>query len=180
MEDNRTDTNLDLTDVSETAGYAAPGDELPSREAELERERDNYKDLLLRRTAEFENFRKRIDRERVAQSEAAAADLVQELLPLIDDLERALQADPGSEGAEAYRRGVELIQRQLAEVLRKRGVKPIDALGADFDPHYHQAVSHEPAAGRREGEIIEEYRRGYMLGDRLLRPSMVKVAKGEA
>jgi molecular chaperone GrpE len=105
---------------------------------------------------------------------------VQELLPLIDDLERALQADAGSEGAEAYRRGVELIQRQLTEVLRKRGVKPIEALGADFDPHYHQAVSHEPAAGRREGEIIEEYRRGYMLGDRLLRPSMVKVAKGEA
>jgi molecular chaperone GrpE len=156
MEDNRTETNLNLNDVSETAGYAAAGDELSSREAELERERDNYKDLLLRRTAEFENFRKRTD------------------------LERALQADAGSEGAEAYRRGVELIQRQLTEVLRKRGVKPIEALGADFDPHYHQAVSHEPAAGRREGEIIEEYRRGYMLGDRLLRPSMVKVAKGEA
>ena len=180
MEDNRTETNLNLNDVSETDGYAASADEISSREAELERERDNYKDLLLRRTAEFENFRKRTDRERTAQSEAAAADLVKELLPLIDDLERALQADPGSEGAEAYRRGVELIQRQLAEVLRKRGVKPIEALGADFDPHYHQAVSHEPAAGRREGEIIEEYRRGYMLGDRLLRPSMVKVAKGEA
>ena len=180
MEDNRTETTLNLNDVSETAGYAAGGDELSSREAELERERDNYKDLLLRRTAEFENFRKRTDRERTAQSEAAAADLVKELLPLIDDLERALQADAGSEGAEAYRRGVELIQRQLTEVLRKRGVKPIEALGADFDPHYHQAVSHEPAAGRRDGEIIEEYRRGYMLGDRLLRPSMVKVAKGEA
>jgi molecular chaperone GrpE len=65
-------------------------------------------------------------------------------------------------------------------VLRKRGVKAIDALGADFDPHYHQAVSYEPAEGRREGEIIEEYRRGFTLGDRLLRPSMVKVAKGEA
>jgi molecular chaperone GrpE len=180
MEDNRTETNLNVNDVSETAGYAASGDELPSREAELERERDNYKDLLLRRTAEFENFRKRTDRERTAQSEAAAAELVKELLPLIDDLARTLQADAGSEGAEAYRRGVELIQRQLTEVLRKRGVKPIEALGADFDPHYHQAVSHEPAAGRREGEIIEEYRRGYMLGDRLLRPSMVKVAKGEA
>jgi molecular chaperone GrpE len=184
MEDNHTESNLNLNDVSETAGttagYPASGDELSSREVELERERDNYKDLLLRRTAEFENFRKRTERERVAQAEAAAADLVKELLPLIDDLERALQADPGKEGAEAYRRGVELIQRQLSELVRKRGVKPIEALGADFDPHYHQAVSHEPAAGRREGEIIEEYRRGYMLGDRLLRPSMVKVAKGEA
>lgn len=184
MEDNRTESDLNLADASETAGttagYAAPGEELSSREAELERERDNYKDLLLRRSAEFENFRKRTDRERAAQAESAAADLVKELLPLIDDLERALQAEAGSDGVEAYRRGVELIHRQLSELLRKRGVKPIEALGADFDPHYHQAVSYEPASGRREGEIIEEYGRGYLLGDRLLRPAMVKVAKGEA
>jgi molecular chaperone GrpE len=187
MEDNRTDSNFNASEASESAGAAADtanpnsGDSpIPSREAELERERDNFKDLLLRRTAEFENFRKRTDRERLAQSEAAAADLMTELLPLVDDLERALQAETGSEGADAYRRGVELIHRQLSEVLRKRGVKAIEALGADFDPHYHQAVSHEPAEGRRDGEIIEEYRRGFTLGDRLLRPSMVKVAKGEA
>ena len=184
MEDNRTESDLNLADASETAGttagYPTSGEEPSSREAELERERDNYKDLLLRRSAEFENFRKRTERERVAQSESAAADLVKELLPLIDDLERALQAEAGSEGVEAYRRGVELIHRQLSELLRKRGVTPIEALGADFDPHYHQAVSYEPASGRREGEIIEEYGRGYLLGDRLLRPSMVKVAKGEA
>ena len=73
---------------------------------------------------------------------------------------------------------MELIHRQLGEILRKRGVRPIEVLGADFDPYFHQAVSHEPAEGRREGEVIEEFRRGYMLGDRLLRPSMVKVAKG--
>ena len=180
MEDNQTESMLNLSEASETAGATADASEPASREAALERERDNYKDLLLRRTAEFENFRKRIERDRLAQTEAAAADLVTELLPLMDDLERALQAEAGSEGAEAYRRGVELIHRQLSEVLRKRGVKPIEALGADFDPHYHQAVSHEPAPGRRDGEILEEYRRGYMLGDRLLRPSMVKVAKGEA
>ncbi len=187
MDDNRPNSDFNSTEASESAGATAeaadavPADApLVSREAELESERDNYRDLLLRRTAEFENFRKRTDRERLAQSEAAAADLMTELLPLVDDLERALQAEAGSEGAEAYRRGVELIHRQLSEVLRKRGVKAIEALGADFDPHYHQAVSHEPAEGRRDGEIIEEYRRGFMLGDRLLRPSMVKVAKGEA
>ena len=146
--------------------------------SELQRQRDEYYDLLLRKSAEFDNYRKRIDRDRHAQSENAAASLVEELLPLMDDLERALKADAGAEGGEAYRRGVELIQQQLGEILRKRGVRPIDALGADFDPHYHQAVSYEPAEGRREGEIVEEFRRGYMLGDRLLRPSMVKVAKG--
>jgi molecular chaperone GrpE len=146
--------------------------------SELQRQRDEYYDLLLRKSAEFDNYRKRIDRDRQAQSENAAASLVEELLPLMDDLERALKSDGGTEGGDAYRRGVELIQQQLGEILRKRGVRPIDALGADFDPHYHQAVSYEPAEGRREGEIVEEFRRGYMLGDRLLRPSMVKVAKG--
>jgi molecular chaperone GrpE len=146
---------------------------------ELRRERDHYYDLLLRKSAEFDNYRKRTERERLSLAEAAASDLIQELLPLVDDMERALKADTGSEGAQAYRRGVELIHRQLMEALRKRGVRPIEALGADFDPYYHQAVAHEPAEGRREGEIIEEFRQGYMLGDRLLRPSMVKVAKGE-
>jgi molecular chaperone GrpE len=102
------------------------------------------------------------------------------LLPLVDDLERALSTETTDEAAQAYRRGVELIHRQLLDVLGKRGVKPIEALGADFDPHFHQAVSYEPAAGRREGEVIDEFRRGYLLGDRLLRPAMVKVAKGQA
>ena len=157
------------------AGFSGPdAAEEPSR---AERERDEYKDLLLRKTAEFENFRKRTDRERQAVSDTAAANLIHELLPLVDDLERALSAEPET-GTDAYRQGVELIHRQLLDILRRRGVQPIQALGAVFDPHYHQAVSYEPAGDRADGEISEEFRRGYMLGDRLLRPSMVKVAKG--
>jgi molecular chaperone GrpE len=109
----------------------------------------------------------------------AAADFIIYLLLLIDYFVRALETE-APDGADTYRRGVELIHRQLLEVLRKRGVRPIEALGTDFDPHYHQAVTYEPAAGRRDGEVVEEFRRGYMLGDRLLRPAMVKVAKGEA
>ncbi len=146
---------------------------------ELQRQRDDYYDRLLRKTAEFDNYRKRVDRDRQAMSDAVAADLFRDLLPLVDDLERALKADAPNEAADAYRRGVELIQRQLLDLLRKRGVRPIDAIGADFDPHYHQAVSYESIAGHRDGEVIEEFARGYMLGDRLLRPAMVKVAKGE-
>ena len=144
--------------------------------AELKKQRDDYYDRLLRKTAEFDNYRKRTDRERLQLSDAVAADLLQELLPLVDDMERALRAEGND--AEAIRKGVELIHKQLVETLRKRGVRPIDALGADFDPHYHMAVAHEPANDRRDGEVIEEFRRGYMLGDRLLRPAMVKVAKG--
>jgi molecular chaperone GrpE len=146
--------------------------------AEIQRQRDEYYDLLLRTRAEFDNYRKRIDRERQESAGAATADLFRDLLPLVDDLERALGADAGGD-AEGYRKGVELIHRQLLDLLRRKGVRPIDAVGADFDPHVHQAVTYEPASDRREGEVIEELRRGYMLGDRLLRPSMVKVAKVE-
>lgn len=188
MEDNRTGRDINFSEASETVGQVAAAEAEDSsgdvgtadRDDELQRERDEFKDLLLRKTAEFDNYRRRTERERQAQAETAAADLLGELLPIVDDLERALQADTGGDGAEAYRRGVELIHRQLMETLRKRGVRPIEALGADFDPHHHQAVAHEAAPGQREGEVIEEYRRGYTLGDRLLRPSMVKVAKGEA
>ena len=167
MEDNRTDQG---NEESRVAAADSP--------EEIQRQRDEYYDLLLRKTAEFDNFRKRIDRERQSVSEAAAADLIAELLPLVDDMERALKADAGKDG-EAYRRGVELIHRRLLDALKKRGVRPIEALGADFDPYQHQAVTYEPAEGRRDGEIIEEFGRGYMLGDRLLRPAMVKVAKGD-
>ena len=146
--------------------------------AELTKQRDDYYDRLLRKTAEFDNYRKRTDRERQQLAEAAAADLIKDLLPLVDDLERALKADPDSDAGTGIRRGVELIYKQLLDTLRKRGVTPIEALGQDFDPHFHQAVTYEPAEGRRDGEVIEEFTRGYMLGDRLLRPAMVKVAKG--
>jgi molecular chaperone GrpE len=179
MEDNRSHSEFNLSEASETAG-AAVASEPEVSAGELQRQRDEYKDMLLRKSAEFDNFRKRIERERQAFADSAAADLLEDLLPLMDDLERALKADATPEAVAAYRRGVELIHRQLSEILRKRGVRPIDAVGADFDPHYHEAVAHDSAPDRRDGEIIEEFRRGYMLGDRLLRASMVKVAKGEA
>jgi molecular chaperone GrpE len=141
----------------------------------IARERDDYYDRLLRKTAEFENYRKRTDRERREQAEYAAAEVLKDLLPVIDDLERALEAS--SESAEAYRQGVELIHKQMLDLLRKRGVTPIEAVGQDFDPHLHQAVTHEQVPGHRDGEVVAEFRRGYKLRDRLLRPAMVKVAK---
>jgi molecular chaperone GrpE len=144
--------------------------------AEVRRQRDEYHDRMLRLTAEFDNYRKRVERERRETSERAAASLIEELLPIVDDLERALGAEAGP-GAEAYRKGVEIIYKQLADLLTRRGVTIMEVLGADFDPHVHQAVAYEPSPGAREGEVIEEMRRGYKLGDRLLRPAMVKVAK---
>jgi molecular chaperone GrpE len=143
---------------------------------ELRREKDALQDRLLRTAAEFDNYRKRIERERRDQADSAAASAIEDLLPIIDNLERALQAPVGTD-AEGYRKGVELVHQQMMELLRRRGVKPIQAIGADFDPRFHEAVAHEASGDHREGEVMEELRRGYTLGERLLRPAMVKVAK---
>ena len=198
MSENRADDS-DLSDGpadERPATSASGGDDLT---AALQ-EKEALQDRLLRTAAEFDNYRKRIDRERRELSEYAAADLLSDLLPVIDDLERALQASAqfstqasahasGQAAGQAtgqtaptgdtdpYRQGVELILRQMIDILRKRGVKPIDAAGADFDPNFHQAVMHEVSSDHREGEVMQDLRRGYMLGERLLRPAMVKVAK---
>ena len=155
-------------------------EELPNAElTALTTERDDLKDRLLRMTAEFDNYRKRVDRERRELSEAASVDLIRDLLPVVDDLERAMAASrrdaAGTESA--LLTGVELIHRQILDQLRRRGVEPIDAVGQMFDPQIHESVAAEPAAGKPDGEIIEELRRGYRAGTRLLRASMVKVVR---
>jgi len=142
---------------------------------ELRREKDSLQDRLLRTAAEFDNYRKRVERERRDLADFMKADILAEILPIVDNFERALQA-PSSD-TDSLRKGVELIHKQMHDFLRKRGVTPIEALGADFDPNFHQAVIHETSPLHREGEVIEELQRGYMLGDKLLRPAMVKVAK---
>jgi molecular chaperone GrpE len=142
----------------------------------LRREKDTLQDRLLRTAAEFDNYRKRVERERREYSEYAGADILSDMLPIVDDLERALQASSGGE-ADSFRRGVELIHKQMTDLLRKRGVKSIEAVGTQFDPRYHEAVIQEVSSEHREGEVMAELRRGYTLGDRLLRPTTVKVAK---
>jgi molecular chaperone GrpE len=166
----------DSTTSAADAG-AAPVDPAvdPTIDA-LQRERDELRDRLLRTAAEFENFRKRTERERREFAEWAAADLLGEVLAVLDDFERAL-AVPSPPEAKAYRDGVEIIHRQLLELMKKRGVTTVDTHGRDFDPAVHQAVAHDEAPGARDGEILDELRRGYRLGDRLLRPAMVRVAK---
>jgi molecular chaperone GrpE len=165
-----------MADEPVTDAADVPVDATAPDAEELQRERDDYKDRWLRKTAEFDNYRKRIERERREHADQAVVDLLQDLLLVVDDFDRALTVDAG-EGDSAYRRGVELIHGKLHDLLRKQGVKPIDALGADFDPNVHQAVMHEESPDHREGEVIGELRKGYTLNERLLRPAMVKVAK---
>jgi len=165
-------TSSDAAENVDIATDAAGGDAADA----VKRERDDYHDRWLRKTAEFDNYRKRIERERREQADQAVTTLLEDLLLIVDDFDRALTVEASGD-SDAYRKGVELIHGKLHDLLRKRGVRPIDTLGTDFDPNVHQAVIHEVSPDHREGEIIGELRRGYMIGDRLLRPSMVKVAK---
>ncbi len=142
----------------------------------LKRERDDLYDRLLRKTAEFDNYRKRIDRERREQVDRAVVSLLEQLLAVVDDFDLAMAA-PDSDTS-SYRKGVAMINTKLHDMLRKQGLKPIDALGADFDPNLHEAVMQEPAAeGQRDNQVIGVMRQGYTLNDRLLRAAVVKVAK---
>ena len=144
--------------------------------AALQRERDELYDRLLRTTAEFDNFRKRTERERREFAEWAAAELLGDVLSVVDDFERALAAAAPPE-AQKFREGVELIHRQLMEAVKKRGVQPLTVVGEDFDPTLHQAVAYDETPGARDGEVVAELRRGYRLGEKLLRPALVRVAK---
>ena len=147
---------------------------IPSVE-EITRERDKYREQLQRWQADFENFKKRTNKQHRELSNQGKRDLLEALLPVVDALDQALKADT-NDGI-AYQRGVEGIHKQLLDVMLKRGITPIAAIGSDFDPTLHEAVSHESSENHRNNEVIEELRRGYMLDDILLRASMVKVAK---
>jgi molecular chaperone GrpE len=152
----------------------------PPEQQELEnlkKERDSLFDRLLRKQAEFENYKKRIDREKSEFMQFASAELMKELLNTLDSFDLALQnaAAEGS-GGENTLRGFELIYKQLQDTLARFGLKPIEAKGKTFDPNYHQAVATEPCADLEENIVMAEMRKGYTLNSRLLRPAMVSVS----
>ncbi len=132
-------------------------------------------DRLLRKQAELDNFRKRTQREKEEFRQIANESLIRELLPVLDGFERALkQRAPAV--PETFYQGMELIHRQLLEVLGRAGLEPMETSGQLFDPHFHQAVETVEDPDRRDQEIVEELQRGYMLNRRLLRPAIVRVA----
>lgn len=158
--------------------------ELVATRAELRRveaEVTDLKDRVARRQAEFENYRKRVERERAAAHERVVAEVAEKLLPVLDNLKRALDAESSVESNESdefrhFLSGVGLIFKQLSGVLDTMGVKPVVAVGARFDPHIHEAVVSEPTDEYEPDTVMQEIIRGYSLGDKLIRPAMVKVA----
>lgn len=164
-----------------TAEPGLPGD-LPTAYRKLLSEKQDLYDRLLRKQAELENFRKRTEREKEEFLKHAAADLIRALLPALDSFERALSHRDPKVPPQFYH-GMELIHRELLEVLGRAGLAPVDTKGKLFDPHYHQAVETVESSEHRDQEIVEELQRGYKLKQRLLRPAIVKVAttpKGES
>ena len=147
--------------------------ELEERLAEVERERDEYLNDLKRVAADFENYRKRVARDREGLVARAHERLVKELLPVLDDLERALEAAEQHEEAK-LEEGVKLVHRQLEQLLEREGLAPVETDGK-FDPHVHEALLTQPSASE-EGSVIEVLQKGYRLGDRVLRPARVVVA----
>src|SRR5215218_5748548 len=151
--------------------------ELEERLAEVERERDEYLDDLKRVAADFENYRKRVARDQEGLVARAHERLVKELLPVLDDLERALEAAAEHEEAK-LEEGVRLVHRELRDALSKEGVVEIETNGR-FDPHVHEALLSQPSE-EEDGAILEVIQKGYRLGDRVLRPSRVVISqKGE-
>jgi molecular chaperone GrpE len=152
--------------VSGNGGEVPPVNEIQA----LKEERDGLYDRLLRKQAEFDNYKKRIDRERSEYVQFASAELMKELLNVLDSFDRALQNTGGNIG------GFELIYKQLQDTMGRFGLKAIEAKGQTFDPNIHQAVATQPTDEVEENTVVEEVRRGYTLNGRLLRPAMVTVS----
>lgn len=165
---------IDGMPVGEAGEVAAPLD--PT--VELRAEVATLRDELLRARADFENFRKRQERERLEFARRAAVDLVEQLLPILDNFRRALTAADGAgsgEGA-AWLAGVRLIEAQLLDTLGRAGLQPVAALGRPFDPHVHEAVAREESTAVEPGTVTAELEPGWLFRDRLLKPARVRVA----
>jgi molecular chaperone GrpE len=154
----------------ELASKETPEDEAASLKAEL----DQVRDIYLRKLAEFDNFRKRVDREREDYRQAGVEDMVGDLLPILDNFDRALQHAEDDSGA--LLQGVEMISRQLWDVLERRGVEEINPVGEEFNPELHEAVQRVEDDKLQPGTVAWVMLKGYAMGDRLIRPAMVGVA----
>lgn len=136
-----------------------------------------YLDGWQRARAEFANYKKRVERDQADTYKNASANVIKKFLDVLDDLERALKNRPEEGDGAAWAGGVELVYRKLAAILESSGVTPMPADGQYFDPMLHEAISHEDSAEHESGEIIEMVKQGYMLGERVLRPGQVRVAR---
>jgi molecular chaperone GrpE len=171
--------NEDSKPSAEAAVTEAPTetDELKARLQESEAKATEYLDGWQRARAEFANYKKRVDREQAQVYQTAAGNIIKRYLEIVDDLERALKTRPAEGEGAVWAEGIDLIYRKLQALLEAEGVKPMETSGQFFDPNLHEAISHEAVPELESGQIIEVVKQGYLLGDRVLRPAWVRVAK---
>src|SRR5579871_4374130 len=171
---NPKDPPVDSNEKSESTGVVdPPSSALIAERDALLAEKADLTDRLLRRQAEFDNFRRRAEREKSDILEYANTETVRSILPILDDFERALKVESADK---EYARGMELIYNRLGDALKKLGLEPISSTGQAFDPHVHHAVEMVETDSVPDHTILDEYQRGYNFKGRLLRPAMVKVA----
>lgn len=168
-----------INDGEKTGEVETTGLSLEQQLEEEKKKSAEYMDNWRRSAAEFSNYKKRVEKERGEYGQFANAVLLGKLLDVMDGFDAAFRAIPPQFKNEPWVEGVRLVEQKLRRVLETEGVKPIESEGKDFDPNFHEAMYYEPSPGQPEGRVLSEFQRGYMLGDRVLRPSRVKVAKGE-
>ncbi|RPJ28878.1 MAG: nucleotide exchange factor GrpE [Chloroflexi bacterium] len=171
LEESKVEAVATSEDVEQ---LSAEVETLKKQLAESESKTSEYKDSWLRSQAEFQNYRKRVERDNEMTYLSMKGDILKKVLPALDDLERALQ---NRRAEDPWANGIELIARKLQNILENEGLKKIEALGTEFDPNFHEAISHEPADGTESGHVIGVVQNGYMLGERVIRPALVRVAQ---
>jgi len=159
-------------DVSEQV--SAEVEALKKQIEEADAKASEYKDSWMRSQAEFQNYKKRIERDNELLRVNMKGDIIKKILPVLDDLERAMQNRPADE---SWANGIELIVRKFQTTLDSEGIKRIEAEGKEFDPNFHEAISNEPSEEVESGHVIAVVQNGYMLGERVIRPALVRVAQ---
>ncbi len=153
--------------------------ELEAQLAEEKNKTNEYLDNWRRTAAEFQNFKRRAEKDKADYGQYANQRLLKRMLDVLDSFDAGFKAIPEQFKNEPWVEGMRAVERQMLQILEGEGVKPIEALGKEFDPNFHEAILYEPSPGASDGQILDELQRGYMLHDRILRASRVKVAKGE-
>lgn len=169
------ETEVQPEDAGQSAEGASESEEDP-RYAELARQAEDYQQRFLRAQADFDNFRRRTMKEKEELGQYASMKLVGQLLPVVDNFGRAIEAAKAGGDVESFSKGVDMIFRQLEQVLEQEGLKAMEAVGQPFNPEFHQAIMQVESEEHEEGIVIEEVQKGYMLKDKVLRPAMVKVS----
>jgi molecular chaperone GrpE len=172
----RPTSSRDENAMAATADQDDNGDSMAGLQADLER----FRDLAMRSQADFENYKKRCAREKEDAIKYANKDLLERLIPIVDNFELGLEAARGEGEKSPIYSGMSLVLKQLQDFLRENGLQPIDAVGQKFDPNQHEAIAHEPSDEVPEEVVVRQTRRGYRYKDRLLRPSGVVVSSGPA